>query len=174
MVNVKKAAAELSKLSLMKFFPSDPAARSALMGIVMSMAWTDDQIEWLVKRALVVFAEWPGPMEIRALFCSRWKPADGIEAHSQLYRATENGGGFPPEKPRAEALLPPGREEARKMLESLKAHPSYRIQAAERNLERVIHQIGIPKLERNLSIQTSSLSRKRTSTGPSGSTAKRS
>ncbi len=141
-MNVKKAAEEIGKLSLMKFFPSDPAARSALVGIVMSMVTTDAQVEWLVKRALVVFNEWPGPVELRALFCSKWRPADGVEAHSMIYRATENGGGFPSETPRAEALLPVGREEARKMLDDLKAHPTFRIQAAERKVERAVKQIA--------------------------------
>ncbi len=109
----------VAELSLLKFFPSDSAARVALVRMVCEMASTEEQVRWLVRRALVVFNEWPGPHELRALFCSRWKPLDFNEAYSALYPASENGGGFPrdPALPPAPAeFVPIGREEARRLL----------------------------------------------------------
>ncbi len=118
-LNIKQAASELAKLSLMKFFPADQQARAALLQIVCGIAETNEQIEWLVRRALAVFTEWPGPYELRALYCSRWKPCDGTEAYSALFPATEDGGGFPRDPalpPLPPPLLTPGKAEARKLL----------------------------------------------------------
>ncbi len=119
MVDVKRATNEIAKLSLLKYFPSDPFARTALVEMICGFSESNVQIEWLVKRALVVFNEWPGPHELRALFCSRWRPVDGNEAYSALYPASENGGGFPRDPalpPLPSPFVPIGREEARKLI----------------------------------------------------------
>ena len=34
---------------------------------------------------VALYNEWPGPQEVRAVFCSRFKPADSIEAYSSVY-----------------------------------------------------------------------------------------
>jgi hypothetical protein len=119
MVDVKKATEQIAKLTLMKFFPQEKQARAALVEMVCSMAGDNERIEWLVRRALVLFNEWPGPKELRALLCSRWKPADGVEAYSSVYISDENGGGFPTEKPAPPPMLTPGRDEARKLLRTV-------------------------------------------------------
>lgn len=119
MVNVKRAAESLGKLSLMKYFPSDQNAQAALVEIVCGFAYDNEKIDWLVRRALAIFNEWPGPRELRALYCSRWAPSDGQEAYSTLFPADENGGGFPRDPalpPLPPALLTPGKEESCKLL----------------------------------------------------------
>lgn len=119
MVNVKHAAETLGKLSLMKFFPSDQNAQAALVEMVCGFAQDNEKIEWLVRRALAIFNEWPGPRELRALYCSRWPPSDGQEAYSTLFPADENGGGFPRDPalpPLPQPILTPSKEEARKLL----------------------------------------------------------
>ncbi len=119
MVNVKEATRQVGKLALLKYFPGDETARLTLVGMVCELASTDEQVEWLVRRALAVFTEWPGPYELRALYCSRWKPCDGTEAYSALFPATEDGGGFPRDPalpPLPPPLLTPGKAEARKLL----------------------------------------------------------
>ncbi len=85
----------VAKLCLLKFFPNESAGRLALMEIIGGMASDEDQVRWLVKSALAIYDEWPGPRELRALFCSRWTPRDGIKAYSQIYPSDEYGGGFP-------------------------------------------------------------------------------
>jgi hypothetical protein len=95
MVDVKLAALKIAELSLMKFFPTDDAARGALVRIICGMAHDNEQIDWLVERALALYNEWPGPMELRALFYTRWTPRDGVTAYSTVYKADINGGGFP-------------------------------------------------------------------------------
>jgi hypothetical protein len=97
------ASAAVSKLALMAFFPGDPDTRGALIWALMQLVETTDQLDWLVARALKMYTRWPGVGEIRALYCSRFKPKDGVEAYSEIYQC-----GFPQQKPAAK--IPPARE----------------------------------------------------------------
>lgn len=88
----------IARLSTLKYFPTKQESIEVVMEAVMEFASTDDQADWLGKRMLKLFTEWPGPRELRAVFCARFKPADGIEADSATF--TE---GVPSEHPQ----LPP-------------------------------------------------------------------
>ena len=88
------AARGVNKLALMAFFPSDPEVRGALVEIVMQMVETQEQFDWLVARTLKLHSRWPGVAELRAVYSSRWKPADGIEGWSEVYPD-----GIPSERP---------------------------------------------------------------------------
>ena len=99
-MNIVRVTNTLGRLTSMKFFPSDPGARDAIVAIVGEMAQTHEQVEWLVRRMIAIYPEWPGPKEMRACFCSRFRPADGIEALSAVYG---DEGGFPPD-PEVERL----------------------------------------------------------------------
>lgn len=92
----------INKLGLMAFFPSDPDTRAALVWVLMELVETEEQLDWLVGRALKCFSKWPGIAELRALYCSRFRPKDGVEAYSEVYPR-----GFPHESP--EPAKPPGR-----------------------------------------------------------------
>ena len=77
----------------MAFFPGDPEVRAGLISIFMGMIETEEQLDWLVDRALRIYSRWPGVAEIRALYCSRYKPKDGLEGYSEFigqlpFRAT--------------------------------------------------------------------------------------
>lgn len=96
----------ISDLTVMLFFPSEPAARVALIRMVGEMAENEDQVRWLVQRMTSgLYNEWPGPGELRAVFCSRFRPRDGLTAYSSVYPD-----GIPSERPAAPPLLalPPG------------------------------------------------------------------
>ena len=97
------ASAAVAKMALMAFFPSDPDIRAALITVFMEMVETDEQMEWLGNRALRMFARWPGVAEIRALYCSRYKPKDGLEGYSEIYPE-----GFPAERKEPEPVRLPG------------------------------------------------------------------
>lgn len=84
MINVQRAGQSLSRLAILKFFPADETARTELLSFVCEMAHTNEQVEWLVTRARQLWNEWQGPRELRAIFCSKFRPADGIEAYSDL------------------------------------------------------------------------------------------
>ena len=102
-----KASGGVRRLALMAFFPSDPEVRAGLVAILLEMIETDEQLDWLVSRALRLYTRWPGVAEIRALYCSRYKPKDGVEGYSETY-----SDGYPSERPAgpAPSPLPPGRE----------------------------------------------------------------
>lgn len=107
MLDFKQVNDILSGLTLLKFFPSGMGAQLALAGLVGRMANTEDEVRWLVQRTLAVCNEWPGPLVIRQIFCSRFQPADGVGVFSTL----QYPAGLPPEKqiePVAPLQLPPG------------------------------------------------------------------
>jgi hypothetical protein len=95
MIDVKKAMGTVGRLSVLKFFPADEIAKTEIVALVCRMAKTDEQIEWLVSRVQQLWNEWEGPRELRAVFCSKFTPADGIDAYSQLSRFAD---GIPGEK----------------------------------------------------------------------------
>jgi hypothetical protein len=102
-LDVRKVAEILGGLTLLDYFPSDPAARGALIELVCSMAQNEDQVQWLVRRMTSgLYNQWPGPREVRACFCSKFKPKDGIEVDSTVYPD-----GIPSERPRPQLALPP-------------------------------------------------------------------
>ena len=84
-MNVKQIARTLAKLTALKFFPAEPGARRGILEIVCAMASIESQAEWLVNRMLSAYNEWPGPQEMRACFCCRFRPADGVNAYSEKF-----------------------------------------------------------------------------------------
>lgn len=80
-VTPDRAAAAVSRLALMAFFPTNPEVQTALVEILLEMVDTDEHLDWLMRR-LLVLPKWPGVGEMRALYCSRYKPKDGLEAYS--------------------------------------------------------------------------------------------
>jgi len=95
-----------SDLIQLKYYPREDAGRLSIIKEIGRMVSDIDQARWLVRRMLSLYNEWPGPMELRGCFCSRFRPADGIERHSTAY-AGENGDSFPPEPGKAKSLPAP-------------------------------------------------------------------
>jgi hypothetical protein len=76
-VDVARAAKAVSKMTMLKFFPTDPNGQKAIVELCCKMATETEQVEWLVRAMLTHYNEWPGPREMRGMFCQRYKPADG-------------------------------------------------------------------------------------------------
>lgn len=77
-MNPENVANILSGLQLIPFFPQSGEAFDALVRLVGKMAETEDQVQWLVDRMMLnPYPKWPGPAEMRAVFCTRFKPKDG-------------------------------------------------------------------------------------------------
>lgn len=85
MMDFDRVSRAVSSLKLMKYFPSDEDACLALCSDLAEMATSEDQIEWTIRRVRNLYPEWPGIRELRAVFCSRFKPKDGITAYSTVY-----------------------------------------------------------------------------------------
>lgn len=70
----------LDELSLLKFFPSEPGARAVLLRMLCQMVAGPAELRWLVDTTLKYHNEWPGPLELRGIYCTHYKPKDGVEA----------------------------------------------------------------------------------------------
>jgi hypothetical protein len=80
----------IDRLKLCAYFPSDPGAQAAAMEMLASMCPHREALEWLVDVFVNRVGSWKGAKELRGVLCSRYKPADGIEAYSTI-------SGFTPE-----------------------------------------------------------------------------
>lgn len=85
----------IRRLKQMRFFPNDPGMESELMIELASMCHDAERLMWLTRRAVRVFSDWCGVAEIRALYSSRWRPADGIRAYSAIFISSEGSDGYP-------------------------------------------------------------------------------
>lgn len=85
MVDVARAAKEVAKLTALKFFPGDKEGRLAVVQQLCEMATNNEQIEWVVAQMLNWYNEWPGPREMRGVFCQRWKPAVGVDVNCSTH-----------------------------------------------------------------------------------------
>ncbi len=86
MMNLNMVMQIAAELAVLPFYPSEPEARLAIVRLIGKMATTESQVRWLVDRMTSgLYAKWEGPGELRAVFCMKFKPADGIEAVSQVY-----------------------------------------------------------------------------------------
>ena len=77
----------LAEMSQLRYFPSGESGEMAQEAIVRKMreyVGTREQLVWLVNQLTDHVGIWPGPSEVRGLFCTRFKPADGKEADCQL------------------------------------------------------------------------------------------
>jgi hypothetical protein len=107
MIDAKVVEKAVDTLSMLKYFPANGTPVARLIGDICS---TNEQVLWLARRVTQLYNEWPGPVELRAVFCSRFRPRDGVEADSTDPRFIEEG--IPSErKPDGELpALPAGRK----------------------------------------------------------------
>ena len=85
MISNAAALARAKQLTGLNFFPSDELGQIAIGELIAEICSTDDQAEWLVKKMLRTYNSWPGPVEMRACFCTKFRPADGFECGSTVY-----------------------------------------------------------------------------------------
>ena len=76
----KQVALAVARLGALAMFPTSEAAQDGIMRVLHGMVGTIDQLTWLVNAMLNHVGEWKGTAELRGVFCTRFKPADGIEA----------------------------------------------------------------------------------------------
>ena len=86
MMTIREIAPLVARLGALPYFPpvTDDNARLAVAEIFASMAKDEAQVRWTVSRCLQLWDKWEGPHELRAVLCSKFKPADGVEAGSSL------------------------------------------------------------------------------------------
>ena len=68
------------EMALIKYFPAGPGEREAVMNLLDKLAaGNEERLQWLVDIVVNYVGEWPGPAQLRALYATRYRPADGIE-----------------------------------------------------------------------------------------------
>ena len=95
----------------LKFFPSEPSAIGPIAKIIASMVGTVEQLRWLDSVMLNQVGEWPGPAEVRAIFCTRFRPEDGDEVKGYSAIAGFTPGDIEGEKLVEHSRLTEGRRE---------------------------------------------------------------
>ena len=86
MIDGKALFTIVAQMGGMKFFPADEHARIGIAKQMASMCQSIEQAEWLSTRLQRLFSEgWPGVGEMRAVFCSKYRPLDGAEVHSRVF-----------------------------------------------------------------------------------------
>ena len=86
MLDLTEVLREIGKWGgTLHFFPSDDDARLGIAEEITAMAETQDQVRWLVGRVPKLHSDWPAMREVRAVFCSRYKPHDGYDVCSAVY-----------------------------------------------------------------------------------------
>jgi hypothetical protein len=107
-----EAAAEATTIlcELLDYSPPSDSARALISDALMSLCATVDQVRWLVRRAGQLHVKWStcGIPGLRQIFCSKYRPKDGLTiSWSEAYPE-----GIPSEKPSVLAVnakaLPPG------------------------------------------------------------------
>jgi hypothetical protein len=89
----------IAGLATLGSFPSGNETRKSLALLLCDMARYESEACWLIDRMTSgLYASWPGPGEMRACFCARFRPRDGVERRSSVYPE-----GMPPER---QALSP--------------------------------------------------------------------
>ncbi len=85
-MNPREVLRILNGLRVLPYFPSDEYVMNALVRLCGSMCENLEQVRWLVDRMTSgIYAQWPGPAEMRACLCCRYKPKDGVSAYSSVY-----------------------------------------------------------------------------------------
>ncbi len=74
------------RLSLCRYFPSDPAVIPMIAEMLKEMVPSREALDWLVNTMVNEVGEWQGPVELRGILCTRYKPLDGREAESSHCR----------------------------------------------------------------------------------------
>ncbi len=62
---------------LIPFFPTDGKALAAIVILLDKMISTKEQLEWLLYASCNEMRKWEGFVSLRALYCTRYRPADG-------------------------------------------------------------------------------------------------
>ena len=74
----------IANLSMLRFFPPDEATRAAIQALLVRICPDRVALLWLVDEFVNRIGEWRGSLELRAVLATRWLPADGIDADSQI------------------------------------------------------------------------------------------
>lgn len=71
----------IERLQILAYYPAGDGAREELAHLLAAMVDRKDRLDWLVNAMINQVGTWYGPAELRGVYCTQHKPADGIEAN---------------------------------------------------------------------------------------------
>lgn len=80
----KQLQGAVEELAAIPFFPTGESARVAIATQIGKFVAEAHQLRWLVDAAINVMRKWDGIPELRGLYCTRFKPLDGVEGFCSL------------------------------------------------------------------------------------------
>lgn len=75
--------------AIIPFFPKEEMGQAIIADSISQMVTTEDQLKWLTRTACQTMTQFSLPV-LRALYCSRFLPADGIGAAVDAPGCTED------------------------------------------------------------------------------------
>jgi hypothetical protein len=129
-------------MSSIPFFPKEEYAQRAIMSEIAKFADRPERVDWLASAALRSMREWRGVAELRGMYCTRFKPADGYDEYCSVP-------GFSANDCEAAYIEGQARETDRKMLEYKREQKLLGEAPSEPlNVTPAIKSIGAPKVDR--------------------------
>ena len=77
----RQIAEAVEQMAMLQYFPSDASARKGIMHLLAAIVDRAERLQWLVDAMVNHIGTWYGPVELRGVYCTRFRPADGIEAY---------------------------------------------------------------------------------------------
>ncbi len=74
----------LAKMGMLQFWPADEGTRAQIGLFLAGMCGSRESLEWLTTQLLNRVGNWPGPLEVRGIYCSRFPPADRQNAYATI------------------------------------------------------------------------------------------
>jgi len=74
----------VSELGAIPYFPAGSGPQLAIMRQLERFVSGAHELLWLIDTAVGAMREWKGIPELRGLYCTRFKPADGVEANCSV------------------------------------------------------------------------------------------
>jgi hypothetical protein len=64
--------------SVIPFFPREDAATAIISTVLTKLVRTPEELNWLTTAAIISMTKWEGIPQLRALYCTRYTPHDGL------------------------------------------------------------------------------------------------
>lgn len=80
------------------FFPGDESAQTMIASELRRLCNTNQELGWLVRQVMLLWKQWHGVRELRILFCSKFRPVDGVDLEGAVSVAFPETG-YPPALP---------------------------------------------------------------------------
>jgi hypothetical protein len=145
-ITTEQAMIYAEMMASIPFFPTEAGARAVIANEIASMCESLDRAEWLAVRMIRLYRKWPGVIELRIVFCSKYQPLDALP---EIGASEAYPDGVPSERPpeKAPALLR-GREDV-----LISAAPSVEATVRDLAIKTDLKRYGAPAKVRDIPVR---------------------